>query len=115
MEANAADVIHIDDPFTSRGPDLVAQQLLPVLDWAAPQVVTVKMQQVEGEVGEPVVAAFGYGLAEPVDMGDAAVGREPRSPRRAPSAAGRLSCGRAPGTRRSGRSHYGSAASAGRA
>src|SRR4051812_25451440 len=51
----ADDMVDIDDPRAPRSPrraDDVAQQQLAVLDWAAPQVVTVEVQQVEREIGE---------------------------------------------------------------
>ena len=66
-------MIHIDDPFAPSGADHVAQQRFAVLYRAASQVVAIEVQQVEGEIGEPVGAALGYGLGQRVNVRDATV------------------------------------------
>jgi hypothetical protein len=44
VSADAADVIDMDDAFASGGADQVAQQCLPVLNRAAPQIVAIDVQ-----------------------------------------------------------------------
>ena len=49
----------IDDARATGRADQVTQERLAILNRAVPQVVTVEVQQVEGEIGEALGPAFG--------------------------------------------------------
>jgi hypothetical protein len=51
----------------------IPQQHLAVFNRAAPEVVPVEVQQVEREIGKPVGSPLAYGIAQPVEMRNAAV------------------------------------------
>jgi hypothetical protein len=74
--ADAQEVIDIDDPRAPCRADHIAQQHLPVLDRAAPEVVAVEMQEIESELGEPLRPPLTYGIAQGVEMRHAATVRD---------------------------------------
>jgi hypothetical protein len=73
LTANADHVVDHDDPLAAGGADDVAPQRLEILDRAGPQIMAVEVEQVEGEISEPLGPALAHGLGQQVDMGDAAL------------------------------------------
>ena len=73
LPAIADRVVDIDDPLASRLVEHLPQHLLPPLDRAAPQVVAVDVQQVEGVIDQPVRLAPRDRVVEEVEMRDAAI------------------------------------------
>ena len=68
-------MIDVDDPLAPRGAYHVAQQHLVILNRATPEVVAVEMQEIEREIGEPLWPPLGYGVAQRVEVCDAAIVR----------------------------------------
>ena len=68
-------MIDIDDPLAPCHADHIPQQHLAVFDRAAPEIVAIEVQEIEGEIGEPVWPAFADGIAQRVEMRDAAIVR----------------------------------------
>jgi hypothetical protein len=66
-------VVDHDDPLAAGCADDVAPRALTVLDGAGAQIVAVEVEQIEGEIREPLGAALAQRLGQPVDMGDAAL------------------------------------------
>ena len=67
------DVIDVDNPFAPRRADHIPQQHLAVFNWAAPEILAVEMQQIEREIGEPLRSTVAYGIAQRIEMRDAAL------------------------------------------
>jgi hypothetical protein len=64
-------VVHIDNPLAAGFIEDVPEKRLALFDRAAAQVVTVVVQQIEGEVGEPLGAAAGERVSQCIKMGHA--------------------------------------------
>ena len=73
LPAVADGVVDIDDPLAPRLVEHLPQHLFPLLDRAAPQVVAVDVQEVEGVIDQPVRLAPRDRVVEEVEMGDAAI------------------------------------------
>ena len=68
-------MVNAYDARTAGAADHVAQKRLAILNRAAPEIMAVEVQQVEREVGELLGTPSGYGLAQRIYVGDAAVVR----------------------------------------
>ena len=51
----------------------IPQQHLAVFNGAAPEIVAIEVQEVESEIGEPVRSHLADGIAQRVEMRDAAI------------------------------------------
>jgi hypothetical protein len=69
-------VIEAHDPFATGVVDHLLQQCFAVLDAATPQVVAVRIEQVECEIGEPILLLIGKSIVECVDVRDPALIRD---------------------------------------
>ena len=66
-------MIDIDDALAPRCANHIPQQHLAVVDRTAPEVVAIEVQEVKREISKPLRVTPGDGLAQGVEMGDAAV------------------------------------------
>jgi hypothetical protein len=69
-------VIEAHDPFATGVVEHLLQQCFAVLDGATPQVVAVRIEQVECEIGEPILLLTSESIVECVDVRHTALIRD---------------------------------------
>src|SRR6266446_4966761 len=73
LGAAAGDVIDIDQAWTACVVESAPEQSLPILYRTAAEIVAVKVQQIEGEIGEALRPAVGDGVLQVADMGNTSI------------------------------------------